>query len=85
MAKKKLSNAALKRLKDKGVKVNVIKKAERPAESLNQPVEKIAAPKPKKQNSSTPKVTEKKLRQWELEVDTRDFQGFIKTVTITEI
>ena len=81
MAKKKISTAALKRLKEKGVKLNVVKKAERPAE-IN------AAPKPIKQTKkpvAKEPVRELQTRQWELEIDSRDFQGFIKTLTITEI
>ena len=85
MARVKTSKAALDKLKAKGVTVKMVKKGEKPAESLNQPIEKLAVPKPKKQTANTPKVGESKVRQWELEVDTRDFQGYIKTVTITEI
>lgn len=81
MVKKKISTAALKRLKEKGVKLNVVKKAERPAENIN------AAPTVVKQNSQNlmaKKPEEIRVRSWEVEVDTRDFQGFVKTLTIIE-
>ena len=79
MAKKKISTAALKRLQEKGVKLNVVKKAERPAE-IN------AAPAPIKQDTRTKnKPREIRAKSWEIEVDTRDFQGFIKTLTVTEL
>ena len=82
MARKKLSEAALKRLEEKGVTVKVIKKGEEP-KPVNAPVAKKAvqnaAPKAKLDNKNL------KPKQWTLEVDDRDWQGLIKSLTITEV
>ena len=76
---KKISAAALKRLQDKGVKLNVIKKAE-PPKQVNKPVtlKTDAVPAPIKQ---TAKISKK----WKLENIERGWEGYITSLTITEV
>ncbi len=85
MARIKTSAAAMKRLKEKGVSIKIIKKGEQPIENINAPLKKVAAPLVKRQDTTTEKTRTKELRSWSLEIDSRDFQGYIQTLTITEL
>lgn len=82
MARKRLSNAALKRLEEMGVTVKVIKKGEEP-----KPVNAVVAKKATENAAPKAKLDNKeiKLKQWTLEIDDRDWQGLIKSLTITEV
>lgn len=81
MARRKVSSAALARLEAKGITVNVVK-AEQPA-PINEPV----VTKEKETVGAAPKISRQttKTKQWKLENIERDWDGYIKSIIITEI
>lgn len=84
MAKRRVSTAALERLKAKGVKV-VVKKAEAPA-PVNKPVVEKKEEKPVKISAApAPSRQTTKKKQWKLENIERDWDGYIKSIILTEL